>query len=55
MLILKEADGVITDLEGASLEHIVVGLDRTVPLLASKNDTTHRKALAALSARPAKE
>jgi len=46
---------VITDLEGASLEHIVVGLERTVPLLASKNSATHRKALTALSARHAKE
>ncbi len=51
MLILEEADGVITDLEGTSLDHIVVGLERTVPLLASKNDATHVMALNALSAR----
>lgn len=49
MLILEEADGVITDLEGTSLDHIVVGLNRTVPLLASKNDATHVMALNALS------
>jgi myo-inositol-1(or 4)-monophosphatase len=55
LLILKEADGVITDLEGTSLENIVVGLERTVPLLASKNDATHVKALNLLSSRPAKE
>lgn len=45
MLILEEADGVITDLAGDRLDYISVGLDRTVPLLASKNDATHIKAL----------
>jgi myo-inositol-1(or 4)-monophosphatase len=50
MLILEEADGVITDLEGTSLDHVVVGLERTVPLLASKNDAAHVMALNALSA-----
>ncbi|HUJ17697.1 MAG TPA: inositol monophosphatase family protein [Nitrospirota bacterium] len=45
MLILEEADGVITDLTGTALDHIVVGLERTVPLLASKNDATHVAAL----------
>jgi myo-inositol-1(or 4)-monophosphatase len=44
MLIVEEADGVITDLEGTSLDRIIVGLGRTVPLLASKNDATHVKA-----------
>lgn len=51
MLVLEEADGVITDLEGTSLDHIVAGLDRTVPLLASKNDATHVLALNALAPR----
>jgi myo-inositol-1(or 4)-monophosphatase len=50
MLIVKEADGVITDIEGTSLDHIIAGLGRTVPLLASKNDATHVKALNILSA-----
>ncbi len=50
MLILKEAGGVLTDLTGASLDPITVGLSRTVPLLASKNDGTHSLALNALSA-----
>ena len=50
MLILEEADGVITDLGGTALDHIVVGLNRTVPLLASKNDSTHVMALNLLSA-----
>ncbi|OGW48077.1 MAG: hypothetical protein A2078_03780 [Nitrospirae bacterium GWC2_57_9] len=49
MLIVEEADGVITDLEGTSLDHIAVGLERTVPLLASKNDATHVMALNLLS------
>jgi len=49
MLIVKEADGVITDLEGMLLDHIKAGLGRTVPLLASKNDATHVKALDILS------
>lgn len=51
MLIVEEADGVITDLEGTSLDHIAVGLERTVPLLASKNDATHVMALNLLSSR----
>jgi len=45
MLILVEAGGVITDLTGATLDHVVVGLDRTAPLLASKNKATHVLAL----------
>ncbi len=52
MLILEEADGVISDLSGGSLDHIVVGLDRTVPLLASKNDATHCRALDLLAGSP---
>jgi len=51
MLILEEADGVITDLDGTSLDHVVAGLERTVPLLASKNDATHAMALDLLSAK----
>jgi myo-inositol-1(or 4)-monophosphatase len=45
MLILEEADGVITDLTGISLDHVVVGLGRTVPLLASANERLHVMAL----------
>ena len=55
MLILKEAGGVITDLEGTTLDHVMVGLDRTVPLLAGKNDATHMKALNLLSSMPAEK
>jgi myo-inositol-1(or 4)-monophosphatase len=49
MLILEEADGVITDIEGGALDRVVAGLDRTVPLLASKNDATHAVALQVLA------
>lgn len=52
MLILEEADGVITDLSGDTLDDIIVGLDRTVPLLASKNEVTHVRALNVLSGAP---
>ncbi len=45
MLILKEADGVITDLGGTALDRVAAGLDRTVPLLASKNSAAHASAL----------
>ncbi len=49
MLILEEAEGVITDIEGRALDRVVAGLDRTVPLLASKNDATHAAALEVLA------
>ena len=49
MLILEEAHGVITDINGASLNSIVAGLGRTAPLVASKNEATHASALNALS------
>jgi myo-inositol-1(or 4)-monophosphatase len=45
MLIVEEADGVITDLTGITLDHIVVGLDRTVPLLASAHERLHMQLL----------
>ncbi len=51
MLILEEADGVITDLDGISLDHISAGLGRTVPLLASANERLQVDALNALSTR----
>ena len=49
MLILEEADGVITDLTGVSLDHVEVGLGRTVPLLASAHERLHVMALNTLS------
>ena len=49
MLIVEEADGVITDLEGHHIDHVVAGLDRTVPLLASAHERLHAAALALLT------
>jgi len=49
MLIVEEADGVITDLEGRHIDHVVVGLDRTVPLLASAHQRLHAAALKLLA------
>jgi myo-inositol-1(or 4)-monophosphatase len=45
MLIVEEAGGVITDLTGAPLGNIVVGLSRTAPLLASANKRLHETVL----------
>jgi len=50
MLIVEEADGVITDLEGRHIDHVVAGLDRTVPLLASAHERLHVVALELLAA-----
>ncbi len=49
MLILKEAGGVITDIDGMSLDRVPAGLGRTVPILASKNSAAHAAALQLLS------
>lgn len=49
MLILEEAYGVITDISGNTIDHVAVGLERTVPLLASKNEVTHYRALSLLN------
>jgi len=49
LLILEEADGVITDLEGHHIDDVVVGLDRTVPLLASAHERIHVRALELLA------
>jgi len=45
MLILEEADGVITDINGMTVDSVVAGLERTVPLLASANERLHARAL----------
>ena len=49
MLILKEAGGVITDFDGKAIDSVTVGLERTVPLIASANERLHATALAALA------
>jgi len=51
MLVLLEAGGVITDLDGNAIDSVVAGLERTVPLLACKNRVVHRIALDLLSKR----
>lgn len=45
MLILEEADGVITDINGMTVDSVAAGLERTVPLLASANERLHARAL----------
>ncbi|MBI5406670.1 MAG: hypothetical protein HZA18_03140 [Nitrospirae bacterium] len=51
MLILQEAGGVITDMEGGDVRGIIAGLERTVPLIAAANETLHQKALKILRER----
>ncbi len=49
MLILQEAGGVITDIDGNSLDAVAAGIERTVPLLACANRNLHDRALSLLS------
>jgi myo-inositol-1(or 4)-monophosphatase len=51
MLILEEADGVITDINGMTVDSVAAGLERTVPLIASANERLHARALDVLSPR----
>jgi len=44
-LMVAEAGGTFTDMEGNSITDLVVGLDRSVPLLASGNKALHERAL----------
>jgi len=44
-LLVKEAGGIITDLNGKGIDNTPVGIKRTSPLLASGNEMLHRKAL----------
>ena len=45
MLIVQEAGGVMTDLAGNALDDVIVGLDRTAPLLAAANRKLHAAVL----------
>lgn len=47
-LILKEAGGIITALDGSSIDETRLSLEKTDPLLASGNEQIHGKALRAL-------
>jgi myo-inositol-1(or 4)-monophosphatase len=49
MLILEEADGVITDINGMTVDSVAAGLERTVPLIASANERLHARVLDFLS------
>lgn len=44
-LLVKEAGGLCTDLEGNSLDALVVGVERTVPLLAAGTAALHERAM----------
>jgi myo-inositol-1(or 4)-monophosphatase len=48
-LIVKEAGGIFTDIEGKSIETIELGLKKSTPLLVSGNMRLHEKALRLLS------
>ncbi len=47
-LLVREAGGIITDLNGRSVDNTRVGVEKTSPLLASGNEKLHQKALEAL-------
>lgn len=48
-LMVKEAGGIFTDIEGNSLADVEAGLDKSAPLLASGNKALHEKALKLLN------
>ncbi len=49
MLILEEADGVITDVSGMTIDSVAAGLERAVPLIASANERLHARVLDTLA------
>ncbi len=50
-LLITEAGGIVTDLEGGAVDSTRVGIEKTIPLLASGNKKLHEKALEVLKAR----
>ncbi|MEK6580774.1 MAG: inositol monophosphatase family protein, partial [Nitrospirota bacterium] len=44
-LIVKEAGGIFTDIEGNSLEKVEISLKKSVSLLAAGNENLHKEAL----------
>lgn len=50
-LLIKEAGGIVTDLNGKEIDNIEVGVKRSTPLLASANKELHKKAVAVLKDR----
>jgi myo-inositol-1(or 4)-monophosphatase len=50
-LLVKEAGGTVSDLEGREIDSIEVGVKRATPVLASANKELHEKALEVLKVR----
>ncbi|MFZ5997438.1 MAG: inositol monophosphatase family protein [Nitrospirota bacterium] len=48
-LLIKEAGGIVTDLQGNAIDERQIGIERSVPLLASGNQSLHEKALKLLN------
>jgi myo-inositol-1(or 4)-monophosphatase len=48
-LMVREAGGIVTDLEGEDVGKLMLGLKRETPFLASCNEAVHKRALALLS------
>jgi len=48
-LLIKEAGGIVTDLDGRELGNVKIGVERASPLLSSANEGLHKKAIRALS------
>lgn len=47
-ILIKEAGGIITDLNGELIDKTPVGIEKSSPLLASANEKLHKKALEVL-------
>lgn len=50
-LLIKEARGIVTDLNGKNLNEIPIGIEKVSPLLASANEQLHKKALKILKSK----
>jgi myo-inositol-1(or 4)-monophosphatase len=51
-LLVKEAGGMVTDLDGKEIDRIEIGVKKSTPILASANEGLHKNALEVLRARP---
>jgi myo-inositol-1(or 4)-monophosphatase len=49
-LLIKEAGGIVTDLNGKDIDEVKISVERSTPLLASANKEMHEKALDVLQA-----
>jgi len=47
-LLIKEAGGVVTDLNGNGIGDVRIGVERSTPILASANEDLHKRALGVL-------